>query len=99
MKEKLWAASVICFGILIFLPNPGLAECTDIGGFDNFSLEGANTVVLYSGSNPVARFDVQNCQVSTSSKIRLIRSYVCDGNEVMIDDARCTIMEIRPLGP
>jgi len=35
----------------------------DIGHFSDFSLEGTNTVILYAGSMPVVRFDVQNCNV------------------------------------
>ena len=77
----------------------GSAECTDIGYFNNFTLEGANTVILYAGSMPVVRFDVQNCEVRPSSKIQLLRSYVCDGDEIMIDGKRCVMMEIRQIGP
>ncbi len=97
MKKSIFFA--LSFGIFFLLPNLSSAECTDIGGFYSFSLEGVNTVVLYSGSIPVARFDVQDCSVQASSKIELIKSYVCDGDEIMIDGSRCTIMEIKPLGP
>jgi len=76
-----------------------LAECTNIGGFTHFSLVGTNTVVLYAGSSPVAQFDVLDCSVQSASKIHLIKSDVCDGDEIMIDDSRCTMMEIKPLGP
>ena len=97
MKKNIFFA--LCLGIFLLLPNLSLAECTDLGGFTNFSLEGANTVILYSGSRPVARFDVQDCSVESSSKINLIKSYVCDGEEILVDDEKCTIMEIKPLGP
>jgi hypothetical protein len=89
---------VLCLGI-ISLPILSSAECTDIGFFNRFILQGTNTVILYAGSQPVVRFDVQNCTDQTSSKIQLIKSYVCDGDEIMIDGTRCTIMEIKPLGP
>ncbi len=89
---------VLCLGIFLLLPNLSLAECTDLGGFTNFSLQGGNTVVLYSGSRPVASFD-SNCSIESSSKIELIKSYVCDGEEILVDGERCTIMEIKPLGP
>lgn len=97
MKKNIFVG--LCLGIFIFLPNLSSAECTDLGGFNSFSLQGANTVVLYSGSRPVARFDVQTCSVDPSSKIELIKSYVCDGEEILIDGSRCTIIEIKPLGP
>ncbi len=90
---------VLCLGIVFVLPHLSSAECTNIGGFSNFSLEGPNTVILYSGPSPVLRFDVLNCSVQPSSKIQLIKNDVCDGDEIMIDGLRCTMMEIKPLGP
>ena len=71
----------------------------DIGSFSSFSLEGVNTVILYAGSMPVARFDVQNCNVLTSSKNQLIRTNVCDGDEIMIDGERRVMINIKPIGP
>ena len=97
MKKNIFFA--LCLGIFFLLPNLSLAECTDIGGFYSFSLEGVNTVILYAGSGSVARFDVQSCTVQPSSKIQLIKSYVCEGDEILADGSRCTIMEIKPLGP
>ena len=89
----------LCLAILFLLPNLGSAECTNIGYFNSFSLEGNNTVILYAGSGPVVRFDVQDCSVQPSSRIQLLKSDVCDGNEIMIDGFKCTIIEIKPLGP
>ncbi len=86
-------------GAVFLAPNLSLAECTSIGGFSNFSLEGTNTIILFAGSSPVARFDVLDCKVEPTSKIQLIKSNVCDGDEIMIDGSRCTMMEIKPLGP
>ncbi len=97
MKKNLFLA--LCLGIIFLFPSLSSAECTSIGGFNNFSLEGTNTVVLYAGSSPVLRFDVMDCSVQPSSRIQLIKSDVCDGDEIMIDGPRCTMMEIRPLGP
>jgi hypothetical protein len=89
----------LCFGILFLLPNLSSAECTDIGYFSSFTLEGSNTVILYAASMPVVRFDVQNCDVRPSSKIQLLKTNVCDGDEIMIDGKRCVMMNIKPIGP
>jgi hypothetical protein len=97
MKKKLLLP--LCLGIFFLLPNLSRAECTDIGYFNSFLLEGTNTVILYAGSTPVVRFDVQNCDVRPTSKIRLIRTNVCDGDEIMIDGKRCVMMQIKPIGP
>jgi hypothetical protein len=97
MMKKIFLA--LCIGVLFLLPSLSSAECTDIGFFDSFTLVGSNRVILYAGSMPVARFDVLNCTVKPSSKIQLIRTNVCDGDEIMIDGKRCVMMEIKPLGP
>ena len=97
MNKKIGLA--LGLGIVLLVPNLSLAECTNIGGFTNFSLVGKNTVVLYAGSSPVAQFDVLDCSVQPTSKIHLIKIDVCDGDEIMIDGSRCTMMEIKPLGP
>lgn len=97
MKKHIFLT--LSLGIFLVLPSLSSAECTDIGNFYSFSLEGTNTIVLYAASTPVARFDVQNCNVQPSSRLELIKSYVCDGDEIMIDGSRYTMMEIKPLGP
>ncbi len=96
MRKILFA---LCLGAFFLLPSLSSGECTDIGYFDSFTFEGFNTVILYAGSMPVVRFDVQNCEVRRSSKIRLIRTNVCDGDEIMIDGERCVMMDIIPIGP
>ena len=87
----------LCLGILLVVPNWVLADCDDLGGFTSFSLSGSNTVTLYHGSTPIGRFDVQNCVVEPKSTIRLIKTQVCDGDEVMIDGSKCTIMNVQSL--
>jgi hypothetical protein len=97
MKKTIFG--VLCLGIFFLIPSLSSAECTTIGAFSNFSLEGTSTVVLYAGPSPVVRFDVLGCNVQPTSKIQLIKTNVCDGDEIMIDGSRCTMMEIKPLGP
>ncbi len=97
MKKKLLV--LIFFGFLVIAPNLVLAECGNIGFFNRFSLEGPNTVMLYLGSKAVARFDLQTCSVRPDSIIELLKNYVCDGDEIVIDGFKCTIMEVKPFGP
>jgi hypothetical protein len=85
----------VCLGIVLIVPGLALADCADLGGFTSFSLSGTNTVTLYGGSTPMARFDVQDCDVQPRSTIRLIKSQVCDGDEVMIDGSKCTVMNVQ----
>jgi len=86
---------LIFLGILLILPNFVLADCADLGGFNGFVLSRGNTVVLYAGSTPTGQFDVQDCDVQPQSRILLLKSMVCDGDEVVIDGNRCTVMDVK----
>jgi hypothetical protein len=83
----------LCLGILLVVSNVVLADCVDLGGFNSFSVTG-NTVTLYSGTTPFVKFDVQ-CDVQPKSRLQLIKSYVCDGDEVLVDGLKCTILSVR----
>ena len=89
---------LLCLGILLVLPNLVSAECGSIGGFNRFTIESDGSIILYAGSMPAARFSV-NCDVQPSSRILPLKSDVCDGDEIMIDDTRCTMMDIKIMGP
>jgi len=97
MKKKI--LFMICLVAIFLLPNLSSAECTNIGYFNSFSLESSDTVILYAASKPVLRFDVLGCSVQPSSKIQPLKSDVRDGDAIMIDGFKCTMMEIKPLGP
>ncbi len=96
--KKIWFFTIFVASIFL-VPNLGSAECTAIGSFNSFALEGYNTVVLYIGTMPVIRFDLQNCEINPGSVIRVLQTNVCDGDEIEIDGVNCTMMEIKPLGP
>ena len=83
-----------CVGILLVLPNLVFGDCADLGGYTSFSVMGGNTVTLDGGSTPFVRFDAQ-CDVQPTSKLQLIKGYVCDGDEVLIDGYRCTILNVN----
>jgi len=85
---------LVWLAILLVLPNVVLADCADLGGFTSFALTGGNTVTLYSGSRPYAKFDVQ-CDIQSTSKLQLIKGYVCDGDEVLVDGSKCTILDVN----
>jgi hypothetical protein len=86
---------LLCLGILLVLPNLTLADCVDLGGFNSFVLSRGNTVVLYAGSTPTGQFDVQSCEVQPKSRILLLKSMVCDGEEVIIDGNKCTVLSVK----
>jgi hypothetical protein len=87
----------LCLGILLVVPNVVLAGCADLGGFSSFSVTG-NTVTLYSGTRPFAKFDVRcDEQVQPKSRLQLIKSYMCDGDEVLVEGVKCTILNLTSL--
>jgi hypothetical protein len=79
--------------------NLSSAECTSIGYFNSFVIDPPNTVILYTASKPILRFDLLNRTVQPTLKIQPLKSDVCDGDEITIDGFKCTMMEIKPLGP
>jgi len=82
----------LCLGILLTLPSLTLADCADMAGFTRFSVTG-NTVTLYSGNTPSVKFDAQ-CDIQPTSKLELIKGYVCDGDEVLVDGSKCTVLNV-----
>ncbi len=89
--------TLVCLGIFVVLPSVVLADCGDIGGFTSFSVTGGNTVTLYSGNTPFVKFDAQ-CDIQPTSKLQLLKGYVCDGDEVLVDGSKCTILNIVTSG-
>jgi len=85
---------LVCLGILLVLPNLVLADCADIGGFTSFSVTGNNTVTLYSMNRPFLKFDVQG-GIEPTSRLQFIKSYVCDGDEVLVDGYKMTILNVN----
>jgi hypothetical protein len=88
---------LIWLGIFFILPNLVTAGCQDLGGFSSFVISRGNTVILYAGSTPVGQFDLQSCDVQPQSRILLLNTMVCDGDDVVIDGSRCTVMDVRSL--
>ena len=97
MKKKILI--LVGLSILFLLPSLGLADCCDFGGYDeSFAIEDYNTVILQSkDGRRLGRFRVQ-CSVHSTSKIGLLRSFVCDGDEVLIDGARCMVDRVKESG-
>jgi len=77
----------------VVLPNLVLADCVDLGSFTSFSVTGSNRVTLYWMNKPYVRFDVQS-GIDPTSNLQLIKGYVCDGDEVLVDGFRSTILNV-----
>ncbi len=92
MKKK----TVILVGLAIFLlcPSLVLSDCVDFRRSTSFYVAGGHSVVFYSGLTPIGRVEVPYCAISLSSSVQLMKTYVCDGDNILIDDSQCTIMSV-----
>ncbi len=77
------------------LPNLGLADCTDLGNFNRFIVQGNGSIIFYYNNIPLGTVELQVCSVDSSSNINLIKSFVCDLDEILVDGERCTIMSVK----
>ncbi len=89
-KDKLMLLSLL---FLLFLPGAASADCISVGNFDNFVLVGDDTVILYDGGAAVVKIET-NCTVYEKSKVRLLKNYICDGDDIRIDDKTCNMASV-----
>ena len=88
-----------CFLILFCLfclcvPDLVSADCMVIGYFDSFYIQQDGAVVLYSGSTPIVKLDM-DCSINPDSRIRLLKNYLCDSDEILVDDSPCKIVSVK----
>ena len=89
--------TLLSFMLLLLSPNPALSDCADLSNFTDWVWQDNHTTVFYTGNIPLARLTIPYCEVLPSSTIRLTKFYVCDSDNIMIDDKRCTLMTVKVL--
>jgi len=85
---------LVCLSILLALPNLAVSDCTDLGRVTSWYVQDENTIIGYRQNTPVAKIVLQDCTVNVSSNIRLLKSYVCDEDKIMVDGEECAIMTL-----
>ena len=85
---------LVCLGILLVLPNLAVSDCTDFGRVNSWYVRDENTIIAYRQNTPAAKIVLQDCTVNSSSNIRLMKSYLCDGDSLIIDGQECAIMTL-----
>jgi len=83
-----------CLGFLLVLPNFAVSDCTDFGRVTSWYVQDENTIIAYRQNTPVAKIVLQDCKVNASSNIRLLKSYLCDGDNIIVDGEQCAIMTV-----
>jgi len=91
MRKKILI--LLSFAILLS-PNLALSDCVDLGRSTSWYAQGARTIIFYVGPRPIAYVDIWNCTADPSSTIRLVKTYVCDGDKIIVDGDECTIMTV-----
>jgi hypothetical protein len=86
---------LIGFCILFFSPHLGFADCTELGNMNRWVVKEDGSVIFYSGNVSLATVTLQDCNVSSSSNISLLKSSVCDGDDILVDGQRCTILTLN----
>lgn len=88
-------AMILLTGLLVLLAFPPAvpADCIKVGGFDSFTLVKDDTVILYSGGSAVVKIET-NCTVYEKSRVRLLKNYICDGDDILIDDKTCNMAAV-----
>lgn len=85
---------LMCLGILLILPNLALSDCTDFGRVTSWYAQDESTMIAYRQNTPVAKIVLRDCKVNTSSNIRLLKTYLCDGDNIIVDGQECAIMSL-----
>ncbi len=92
--KKMWRLVSLA---VILLPTFVSADCTDLGRFTSWSLESSHAVLFYDGKTPLARVEIPYCEITPLSTIRLLNSYVCDSDEIMVDGIACHAISVELL--
>jgi len=92
MKQILILLSLM---VLLILPKQVSADCAELKNYTNWTLEDEHTIVFYVGNTPLASLNVPYCEIFPSSSIRLLKSYVCDSDNIVIDGKECSIIEVE----
>ena len=82
---------------ILLVPTFVSADCADLGRYTSWILETSHTIVFYSRQRPLARVEIPNCQIRPLSTIRLINSYLCESDEVLVDGVACHIITVELL--
>jgi hypothetical protein len=87
---------ILLFSLLLLsFPSFASADCVDVRGFTDMYVQGGHTLILYRGSTPVAFLSIPYCTLGPTSDIRLTKSYICDGEKIIVDGESCTILSIQ----
>ncbi len=93
MKSKL--SVLLSLTALILLPAVLWADCTDLTHYTHWVLKDSHTILFYRGNRALAVITLEGCEAQSNSSVRLITTYVCESDKIMIDNRECSIMTLQ----
>jgi hypothetical protein len=93
MKNKRYF--LVIFTALILLPALLWADCTDLSHFTDWIVMDSHTILFYRNKRALAVITLDTCEVQLNSSVRLITTYVCESDKIMIDNKECSILTLQ----
>lgn len=89
--------SLVLLGLMVLslIPGLSLADCLDLSSFTGWALQDSNRIIFYRDRRPLALIHIPDCSIRPDSSVRLLQSYVCDGDKIEIDGEACSIMTVK----
>ena len=85
----------LLFMALFFVPSVVRGECLDVRGATDWYIQGGHTVIIYRDITPLAYLNIPYCVLRASPGIQFLKTYLCDGDKILIDGNQCTIRSVR----
>ncbi|GIV53028.1 MAG: hypothetical protein KatS3mg038_3549 [Candidatus Kapaibacterium sp.] len=73
------------------------ADCADVSNVTGWSYVDSHTIILYQYSKPIALLKVPWCYIYSTSRIRLLKTYMCSWDKILVDGTVCDVTEIKNL--
>jgi len=82
MRHKIFI--LIGFAVLLFCPKMVLSDCADLGRSTGWYVVDDQSIIFYVGNSPHAKIVLQDCTMNCSSNIRLLKTYVCENDRLLV---------------
>lgn len=89
---------IILVTIMIFLfSHITYADCVDVSSVTAWSRVNAHTIIIYVGETPLALLKLPYCYIYSTSEIKFIKDYICNWDQMIVDEEVCDIKEVKRL--
>ncbi len=95
MKKKCFL--LLMLTVCLLFPGVAVSDCTDLSRSTSWYVQDENTIIFYVQNAPIAQIDLQDCTVTPSSNVRLLKTYMCDSDRIVVDGQECGIMTLKSL--